>query len=87
MNETEKKALIDAIDLTVSCAGLIAALRREVHALENLVPPEKRKEFQTAFADADERGESLYDRLLEDSRKLAAAKDLLRTPNTQAGAL
>ena len=87
MNPNERKTLIDAIDLTVSCAGLIAALRREVRTLESLVPPEKRKEFRTAFADVDERGESPYENLLAAAQKLTAAKDQLGSADTQAGTL
>ncbi len=80
MNDTEREALMKAIDVTLACAGLVVELRREVRALKSLAPE---SQYETAFLEADERGESLYEKLLGNSRQLAAAKDSLRKAGTE----
>jgi len=84
MNDTERQALIDAIDLTLALAERLAALNRKATALERLVcrNSELQKAYQTEFAEADDRGEKEYERMIAAARKLAATKDSLRTMGT-----
>jgi hypothetical protein len=49
-----------------------------VAALERLLLQPNSAIYQTAFAEGDERGESLYEDLLASAQKLTEAKGLLR---------
>jgi hypothetical protein len=87
MNDSERAAMTETIDLTIANAALILELRRMVKALyatSKYLNPDFEKQFRTHYLEADERGEELHATVLAVSQRLKAQKDSLH--NTDKGA-